>query len=226
MRILLKRKPFAIGLAVVFLSVFGCANEPDYPQKAKAFYAQYAGSRELDLLVHYNIKRRADKLYIQACQPLPDDATKIRAIYGSYNADDPDEKIELAKLKIAFTTWDGAGSVVPEYETVNAADTASSKGRLILHLREAVSAFHKLGMREVICAGPEVVYLVQKEFMLIYVPEAGKAPASIKNVATKLDENWYYEISLEHQEEQGRRLDVIIRELWNSAESKSPEDKP
>jgi hypothetical protein len=55
--------------------------------------------------------------------------------------------------------------------------------------------------------------------MLIFVADAAKTPDSIKNIAAKLDENWYYEISFEHQAEQRRKLSTALREFWESLES-------
>jgi hypothetical protein len=213
-----KRRVFFLGAIIFSLQFWSCAGESDYPQQAKDFYSKYARSREVDWLVQYNLKPRANTLYLQECQRAPDDATKIWAIYENYAAD---EKITLANLKIALTPFADSGGmrIVPEYQAIAAADTAGVLGESILQARNAIRAFQKLGLREVICSGPNVTYLVHQKFMLIFVADAAKTPDSIKNIAAKLDENWYYEISFEHQAEQRRKLSTALREFWESLES-------
>lgn len=217
----LNKKAALFALMISLVAVFGCAEEKDYHQKAKEFYVKYAKSREVDLLFHYDLKRRNEGLYLQACQRAPEDSAKIWAFYESNDGDEPGANIEIAKLKIAVTPFPDLATgkrIIPEYEPVREADTTGTRRELILRLREVIRAFHRLGLQEVICAS-DVTYLVQKEFMMVYIPEAGKAPASVTNIATKLDENWYYEISLEHQQEQRLRLINILHELWGSVQS-------
>jgi hypothetical protein len=215
-----KKTNFLCVLCAVVVN-FGCA-DVDYHQQAKAFHAQYAKSREVKLLAHYEIKRREENLYLQECQRLPDDSIKSWAIYEGGNADEAETNIELSRLRIAVTPFPDLESgkrVFPEYEKVNEADTSGTRRELVLHLREVIRAFHRLGLQEVICGGRDVVYFVQREFMIIYVPEADKAPVSVTNIATKLDDNWYYEISLEHQEAQRLKLINVLREFWSSVQS-------
>ncbi len=217
----LNKKAALFALMISLVAVFGCAEEKDYHQKAKEFYVKYAKSREVDLLFHYDLKRRNEGLYLQACQRAPEDSAKIWAFYESNDGDEPGANIEIAKLKIAVTPFPDLATgkrIIPEYEPVREADTTGTRRELILRLREVIRAFHRLGLQEVICAS-DVTYLVQKKFMMVYIPEAGKAPASVTNIATKLDENWYYEISLEHQQEQRLRLINILHELWGSVQS-------
>ncbi|MGH7597311.1 MAG: hypothetical protein ACREOI_13235 [bacterium] len=211
------KKNVLFGLLIALAASFGCAEEKDYHQQAKEFYAQYDKSREADLLFHYQIKRRNEGLYLQTCQRAPEDSVKIWAFYGGDNL----EYIEIAKLKIAVTPFPDLATgkrVIPEYEPVHEADTTGTRRELILRLREVIHAFHRLGLQEVICAS-DVTYLVQKEFMMVYIPEAAQAPASVTNIATKLDENWYYEISLEHQQEQRLRLINVLREFLDSTKT-------
>jgi len=222
--------PLAGGLGVRFYFWFGlglsgficgCAEEIDYHQQAKAFYAKDAGSREVDLLIHYNIKPRGNKLYIQECRLTPEDSVKTWAIYENDPENDSPAKIEFNKLRMALTRFVDSNieRLTPEYETVSDADTLGVKAQALLHLRDAIRAFYQLEMREVICAGQGVVYLVQSQFMLIHVAGADQTPESIKNTATKLDENWYYEISLDHQQEQRLRLTNVLREFWSSLQA-------
>jgi hypothetical protein len=218
-RELFREKTFVISFT---LSILSCAGEVDYHQKAKAFHAQYAKSREVNLLSHYEIKRREDNLYLQECQRSPEDSLKSWVIYERGGAEDAETRIELSRLQIAVTPFPDLESGkrgFPEYESVSEADTAGTRRELVLHLREVIRAFRRLGLQEVICGGRDVVYFVQREFMMIYVPEANKAPASVVNIATKLDDNWYYEISLEHQETQRLRLINVLREFWGSVQS-------
>ncbi|MGH7457212.1 MAG: hypothetical protein ACRENG_38035 [bacterium] len=217
----LNKKTALFGLMISLTAVLGCAEEKDYHQKAKDFFAQYAKSREVDLLFHYDLKRRNEGLYLQTCQRVPEDSAKIWAFYESNNGDDPGANIEIAKLKIAVTPFPDLATgkrVIPQYEPVREADTTGARRELISHLQEVIRAFHRLGLQEVICAS-DVIYLVHKEFMMIYIPEAGKAPASVTNIATMLDDNWYYEISLEHQQEQRLRLINVLREFLDSAKA-------
>jgi len=206
---------------VLLISSLGCSTELDYPQKAEEFYAQHARSREVGLLVHYNINPRGNKLYLQECRFAPEDTVKIWAIYENYRGDDPDAEIEWRHIKIAQTPFDDSGMsrMAPEYEAASEADTTGNNGQALLHVRDTIRAFHQLGLREVVCGGQGVVYLVHKEFMLIYVAEADKTPESIKNIAAKLDENWYYEISLAHQEAERLRLINVLREFWGTVQS-------
>jgi hypothetical protein len=127
----------------------------------------------------------------------------------------------LSKLKIALAPFRDSGfeRMTLDYAVVSDADTLGENGQALLHVRDAIRAFYRLGMQEVICTGEGVVYLVQKKFMLIHIAEAGQTPESIKNVATKLDENWYYEISLEHQQEQRLRLINVLKEFWGSQQA-------
>jgi hypothetical protein len=204
------------------LSILCCAGEVDYHQKAKAFHAKYAKSREVTLLSRYEIRRRDDNLYIQECQRSPEDSLKSWAIYERGNASEAEANLELSRLLIAVTPFPDLESgkrVFPEYEKVSDADTTGTRSELILQLREVLQTFHRLSLQEVICGSRDVVYFVQRECMMIYVPEANKAPASVTNIATKLDDNWYYEISLEHQQEQRLRLISVLREFWSSAQS-------
>jgi len=209
---------FQVGLLGFICS---CTGDSDYPQKAQEFYAQHARSREVGLLIHYNINPRGNKLYLQECRFTPEDTVKTWAIYENYRGDEPDAKIEMRHIKIAQTPFDDSGisRMAPEYETASEADTTGNTGQALLHVRDAIRAFHQLGLREVVCGGQGVVYLVHKEFMLIYVAEADKTPESIKNIAAKLDENWYYEISLSHQEAERLRLINVLREFWGTVQS-------
>jgi hypothetical protein len=214
---------FRCGSLFVAILSFGrflwsCAGAPDYPQQAQAFYAKHAKSREVDLLLHYNIKPRGNTLYIQECQPAPNDTVKTWAVYEN---DREKEKVELRKLRMALTPFRDAGIErrTPEYAAVSDTDTLGANGQALLHVRDAIRAFYRLEMQEIICGGQGVVYLVQKKFMLIYVAKPEQAPESIKNIATKLDENWYYEISLEHQQEQGLRLINVLREFLASVQA-------
>jgi hypothetical protein len=207
----------------MFLSVLSCVDETGYQRHAQAFYAKYAKSREADLLFHYDIKRHGDNLYLQACQRSPDDTAKIWAIYPSANLDEPEAKIELTKLKIAVTPFpapDAEKRIFPEYEPVRAADTTGARREVILRVCEVIRAFQRLGLREVICGGQNIAYLVEKDFMMVYAPDSSRVPESVKNIAAKLDANWYYQISFEHREAQERRIDVMLRDLWKSAESR------
>ncbi len=211
------KKIALFGLMISLMTVFGCAEEKDYHQKAKEFYANYARSREVDWLFHYEIKQRHEGLYVQTCQRAPEDSAKIWAFYGGDNWD----AIEIAKFKIAITPFPDLATgkrSIPEYAPVVEADTTGARRELILQLWKVIRAFHRLGLQEVICAS-DVTYFVQKEFMMVYIPEAGKAPASVANIATKLDDNWYYEISLEHQQEQRLRLINVMREFLDSVQS-------
>jgi hypothetical protein len=61
--------------------------------------------------------------------------------------------------------------------------------------------------------------------MIVYIPEAAKAPTSVTNIAAKLDDNWYYEISLEHQQEQRLRLINVLREFLDSVQSREAESQ-
>jgi len=208
-------------LLILLLTFLSCTEELEYPEQAKAFHAQYAGSREIDLLLRYGVKLRNRTLYLQECERTPDDSVKIWAIYENYPLDEASAEIKLTNLKIAFTPFDDprGGRIIPEYETINFADTTGSTGRTAWQIREIIRAFNRLGMREVICGGQGVVYLVQPKFMLIHVADPAKAPDSIKNIATKLDENWYFEISFEHQDEQRRKLSTALREFRESLQS-------
>ncbi|MCI0696384.1 hypothetical protein L0337_30820 [candidate division KSB1 bacterium] len=224
MRLSLKRRTCFIGSTIVFLFVFSCVDETGYQKNAQAFYEKYRKRPEVDLLFHYDIKPRGNALYLQACQRSPSDTAKIWAIYQSENLNEPEAKIELAKLKIAITPFPepNAGKrIFPEYEPVRDADTTGARRDVILHVCEVIRAFHRLGLREVICGGRDIIYLVEKDFMMVYAPDTSRVPESVKNIATKLDANWYYQISFEHREAQERRLDVMLRDLWKSAESKS-----
>jgi hypothetical protein len=210
---------------VLLISSWGCSTELDYPQKAQEFYSRYAKSREVGLLIHYNINPRGNKLYLQECRLRPSgftpaDTVKTWAIYENYRGEDRDAKIEMRHIKIAQTPFDDSGMsrMTPEYEAASEADTTGTKEQALLHVRDAIRAFHQLGLREVVCGGQGVVYLVHKEFMLIYVAEADKTPESIKNIAAKLDENWYYEISLAHQEAERLRLINVLREFWGTVQ--------
>jgi len=211
----------AVAVALSLLAALSCASDGDYSQQAKAFHAQYAKSREVDLIVRYNITPRINNLYLQECQHEPEDTTKIWAVYENYKADDPDERISPAKLRFALTPFHEAEGkrIIPEYQPAGEAGTTGIKGEAIRHLFEAIRAFQKLGLREVICGGQGATYLVREKFMLIHVAETAKTPESIKNIATKLDENWYYEISLEHQQEQRLRLVNVLREFWGSLQA-------
>jgi hypothetical protein len=217
-QILLKRIFFLIGAGFSAILFFSCAGEPDYPQQAKEFYSNYAKSPEINWLVRFNIKPRQNDLYIQQCQRAPEDTTKMWAIYENFQAE---KKFEFAQLKVAWTPFSDSGGrrVIPDYQAVYAADTTEARGKSLLELREVVQAFQKLGLREVICAGPNVTYLVHRKFMLVYVFDPGQTPASIKNIAAKLDENWYYQISFEHQDEQRRKFSTVLREFLESLQS-------
>jgi hypothetical protein len=204
------------------LSILSCAGEVDYHQKAKAFHARYAKSPEIELLSHYEIKRREDNLYLQKCQRAADDSLKNWAIYERGGTEDAEASLELSRLQVAITLFPDLESgkrVFPEYERVSAADTAGKRYEIILHVQEVIRAFHRLGLQEVICAGRDVVYFVQSEFMMIYIPAADKVPASVANIATKLDSNWYYQISLAYQQEQRLKLINVLREFWGSLQS-------
>ena len=207
-------------LLLLLLAILSCAEELDYPEQAKAFHAKYAGSREIDLLLRYGIKLRNRTLYLQECQTTPEDPIKTWAICENYPLDEASAEIELNNLQIAFTPFDDprGGRIIPEYETIGFTDTTGSNGQAVLRIRETIRAFRRLGMREVICGGQSVVYLVQPKFMLIHVADAAKVPEGIKNVATKLDENWYFEISFELQDEQRRKLSAALREFWENAQ--------
>jgi len=176
----------------------------------------------MSLLVRYNLKLRQNNLYIHNCQPAPGDTAKTWAIYENYRAD---EKLDLAQMKIAVTPFTDAGGkrIIPEYRT--AIDTTGVEGKNMLQIRAVIRAFQKLSLREVICAGPEVTYLVHKKFMLIFVFDAAKTPESIKNIATKLDENWYYQISFEHQDEQRRKLGTVLREFFDSVQAQKAQQQ-
>jgi hypothetical protein len=213
-------------LLILLLTILSCAEELDYPEQAKAFHAKYAKSREMNLLLRYGVKRRNRTLYLQECEPTPDDSVKTWAIYENYPLDDAGAKIELTDLKIAFTPFDDprGGRIIPEYETIGFTDTTGGTGQTALQICEAIHAFNRLGMREVICGGQGVVYFVQPKFMLIHVADSAKVPEGIKNVATKLDENWYFEISFEHQDEQRRKLGPALREFLQTVqEQKAPQ---
>ncbi len=229
MHVSFKRKTCFIGSMILLIAVFSCADETGYQINAQAFYEKYAKSREVNLLFHYDIKRRDNNLYLQACQRSPDDTAKIWAIYPSENIDEPKAKIELAKLKIAITPFPEPNTgkrVFPEYELVRDADTTGARREVILHMCEVIRAFHRLGLREVICGGQDIVYLVEKDFMMVYAPDTSRVPESVKNIATRLDANWYYQVSFEYQEAQDRRLDVLLRDLWKSAESRETQLQP
>ncbi len=177
-------------------------------------------------LLDYEIRLRDRTLYLQACKQTPDDSVKTWAIYENYRFDEAGAEIELARLKIAFTPFEDPHGrrIIPEYETIALSDTA---GQAALQIREAIRAFNRLGMREVICGGQGVVYLVQPSFMLIHVADTAKVPVGIKNVATSLDENWYFEISFELQEAERRKLSTVLREFWESVEKqKAQQQKP
>jgi hypothetical protein len=224
----LKRISFLIRSTIGFLAFLGCADETGYQKNAQTFYEKYAKSREADLLFHYDIKPRREALYLQACQRSPDDSVKIWAIYQSANMGAPEAKIELSKLKIAITPFaalEAGKRIIPEYEQVQEADTAGARREVILQLREVIRAFHRLSLREVICGGRDIVYLVEKDFMMVYAPDSSRVPESVKNIAAKLDANWYYQISFEHREAQERRIDVMLRDLWRSAESRGDSAK-
>lgn len=224
----LKKQFFPVSAISSLMFIFSCANETGYQKNAQAFYAKYAKSREVDLLFNYDIKRRDDKLYLQACQRSPDDTTKIWAIYQSEDGSDADAKFALSKLQIAltpFTALEGK-RIIPEYEQVHAADTTGARREVILQLREVIRAFYRFGLREVICGGQGIVYLVEKDFMMVYAPDSSRVPASVKNIAARLDANWYYQISFEHREAQERRIDVMLRDLWKSAESRETQSQP
>lgn len=229
MRVLFKRKTFFISSTIVFLSVFSCVDETGYQESAQAFYQRYAKRPEVDLLFHYDIKPRGGALYLQACQRSPNDSVKIWAIYQSENLDAPEAKIELAKLKIALTPFpepNAAKRIFPEYELVRDADTTGARREVILQVCEVIRAFHRLGLREVICGGQDIVYLIEKDFMMVYAPDSSRVPESVKNIAAKLDANWYYQISFEHREAQERRIDLLLRDLWKSAESRETQSQP
>jgi hypothetical protein len=224
----LKRKIRFIGSLALLSAVFSCADEAGYQKKAQTFYEKYAKSREADLLFHYDIKLRGEALYLQACQRSPDDTAKIWAIYPSEIIGEPEAKIDLAKLQIAVTPFPESNTgkrIFPEYEAVRDADTTGARRDVILHVREVIRAFHRLGLREVICGGQNIVYLVEKDFMMVYAADSSRVPESVKNIAAKLDANWYYQISFEHGEAQRRRIDVMLRDLWKSAESRGDSAK-
>ena len=117
------------------------------------------------------------------------------------------------------------GRIIPEYEAIAFADTTGGSGQAALRVRETIRAFHRLGMREVICGGQGVVYLVQPAFMLIHVADTAKVPEGIKNVAAKLDENWYFEISFELQDAERRKLRTVLREFWESVEKQKAQQQ-
>lgn len=224
-----KKNFFFISVICTLLAIFGCVDETGYQKDAQAFFEKYAKSSEVDLLFHYDIKPRGNVLYLQACQRSPNDTAKIWAIYQSENVDEPEAKIELAKLKIAITPFSepNAGKrFFPEYEPVRDADTTGARQDVILHVCEVIRAFHRLGLREVICGGQDIAYLVEKDFMMVYAPDTSRVPESVKNIAAKLDANWYYQISFEHRETQERRIDVMLRDLWKSAESRETQPQP
>jgi hypothetical protein len=219
LKIFVRRQNF-LGAIVFLISSWSCSTELDYPKKAQEFYSRYARSREVGLLIHYNINPRGNKLYLQTCRFTPTDTVKTWAIYENYRGEDRDAKIEMRHIKIAQTPFDDSGMsrMTPAYVMASETDTTGNRGEALLHVRNAIRAFHQLGLREVVCGGQGVVYLVQKEFMLIYVAEADKTPESIKNIAAKLDENWYYEISLAHQEAERLRLINVLREFWGTVQ--------
>lgn len=219
MVIFFKKRIARFRLPLLVMLFLSCTGETDYPQLAKEFYVQYAKSRAVAALIHYNIKFREQDLYIHECQPTPDDTVKTWAVYENYL---PDEKFELAKLEVAQTPFSDASGrrIIPEYQTLQLADTAGAGGKSILRLRDAVQAFRQLGLSEVICGGPYVTYLVRPKFMLIFVTDSSQTPESIKNIATRLDGNWYYEISFAHQDEQRRRLLPFLREFFESLQAK------
>lgn len=214
-------------LLLLVLTMLSCTEELDYPEQAKAFHAKYAKSREIDLLMRYGVKLRGQTLYLQECERTPDDSIKTWAIFDNYPLGHSSAKIELTSLKIAFTPFAEArgGRIIPEYEAMSFADTTGENGQAVLQIRETIRAFHQLGMREVICGGQGVVYLVQPKFMLIHVADAAKVPEGIKNVATKLDENWFFEISFELQDEQRRKLSTALREFWQSVEEQKAQQQ-
>jgi hypothetical protein len=223
-RVSFKRKNFFSSSAIVLLSVFSCVDETGYQEKARAFYEKYGKRPEIDLLYRYDIKPRGEALYLQACQRSPDDTAKIWAIYQSDDGSRPEAKIAVSKLKIAitpFAVFEAGKRIFPEYQQVQEADTAGTRREAILQLLEVIRAFHRLGLREVICGGQDIVYLVERDFMMVYAPDSSRVPESVKNIATRLDANWYYQVSFEYQEAQGRRIDVLFRDLWRSAQSKS-----
>lgn len=215
---LFKKKNLYCRCALLVALFFACAGESDYPQLAKEFYSQYARSRAVAALIHYNIKFREEDLYIHECQPTPEDTVKTWAVYERYL---PGAEFDLAKLEVAQTPFRDAGGrrIIPEYQPLQPADTTGVAGKSILRLREAMRAFQQLGLREVICGGPNVTYLVRPKFMLIFVADSSQTPESIKNIATRLDGNWYYEISFAHQDEQRRRLLPFLREFFESLQS-------
>jgi len=223
----MKKSVVKILPMILWITLLSCAEELDYPEQAKAFHAQYAKSREIDLLLRHGIKLRNRTLYLQECERTPDDSVKTWAIYENYRLDEASAEIELTGLKIAFTPFDDprGGRIIPEYETIAVADTAGSAGRAAWQIREIIGAFNRLGMREVICGGQGVLYLVQPKFMLIHVADAATVPEGIKNVATKLDDNWYFEISFEHQDEQRRKLSTALREFWQSAQEQKAQQQ-
>lgn len=206
---------------MVLLIAANCSGELDYPEQARAFYAQHAQSPDMGRLLHYGIRLRQQTLYLQECESAPGDSVKTWAIYENYPRDEASAEIELTNLKIAFTPFEDprGGRIVPEYETIAIADTAGSAGQAVLQIREIIRAFNRLGMREVICGGSGVVYLVQPQFMLIHVADAAQVPEGIKNVATKLDENWYFEISFELQDAERRKLSTVLREFLESVQA-------
>ena len=222
----MRKRVFKISL-LLSLTILNCADEAEYPEQARKFYTQYAQSPEIARLLRYGIKLRNRTLYLQACQPTPVDSIKIWAVYENYPRDHAIAEIELVNLKIAFTPFADSrgGRIIPEYETIAVADTAGSAGQTVLQIREIIRAFNRLGMREVICGGQGVVYLVQPKFMLIHAADPAKAPASIKNIAAQLDENWYFEISLEHQDEERHKLSAVLRELWQSAQEQKAQQQ-
>lgn len=221
----MRKRVFKILLLISLLASANCAGELDYPEQAKKFYAQYAQSPEIARLLHYGIRRRERTLYLQACERAPDDSVKTWAIYENYPVDDAEAEIELTNLKIALTPFENpaGGRIVPEYETI--ADTTGKAGQAALQIRETIRAFNRLGMREVICGGQGVVYLVQPAFMLIHVADAAQTPEVIRNVATKLDENWYFEISFERQDAERRKLSTALRELWENAQKQKAQQQ-
>jgi len=223
----MKKRVVKIPPMILWVTLLSCAEELDYPEQAKAFHAQYARSREIELLLQYGVKLRNQTLYLQKCERTLDDSVKTWAIYKNYPLDEANAEIELTNLKIAFTPFDDprGGRIIPEYETIDFADTTGGNGQAVLQIRETTRAFHRLKMREVICGGQGVVYLVQPKFMLIHVADAAKVPEGIRNVATKLDENWYFEISFEHQDEQRRKLSTTLREFLQSVQEQKAQQQ-
>ncbi len=217
------------NLLFLLLPIWNCTEELNYPEQARKFYAQHGQSPEMARLLRHAIKLHNRTLYLQTCQATPNDSLKTWARYENYPLDEAPAEIELANLSIALTPFDdpAGGRIIPEYETIAFADTTGGSGQAALRVRETIRAFRRLGMREVICGGQGVVYLVQPAFMLIHVADTAKVPEGIKNVATKLDENWYFEISFELQDAERRKLRTVLREFWESVEKqKAQQQKP